>query len=125
MNFLRRLFGKKRVDDYEPVINPNRDENLFAKTTEGYIIAQDVSCQYEYVSNAPCSHCGATKLSVAAQLNRASQGLNELVCKCGRCGKMSGIIFDVSNTVYQTWLAKHLGKLYVSSYDGKPRKPTR
>lgn len=126
MGFLLRLFRKRRDTTLEqPVINPKRDHNLYRPTPEGYLIAQDISCQYEYVADAPCQHCNAHQLSVMAQINRSGQGLNELVCKCKQCGKPSSFIFDISNRAYQSWLAEQLGDLYMPSYDGPPRRPAR
>ncbi len=127
MRFLRRIFGRQResqADIRDATVNPNRTEDLFQLTKEGYVIAQDIASQYEYVEMQPCPHCDGP-LKVAAQLNRASQGLNELVCACQRCQRRSSIIFDVSNEVYQGWMARQLGHLYIRNYDGPPRKPAR
>ncbi len=58
-----------------------------------------------------------------AHINRAGQGLSELVALCGDCRKRSSYIFDISNEVFQTWWADQLGPLYVRQYDGPPREP--
>lgn len=120
MQFLRWLL--RRTDgSTDPTYNPRRTSELYAKTPEGYIIAQDIACQYEYAREQPCPHCGG-RLNVVAQLNRASQGLNELVCLCHGCHRRTSFIFDISNEVYQKWLARNLGENYTQSYDGPPRK---
>jgi hypothetical protein len=102
--------------------NPDRDEHLFWYTEEGYIIAQDVTCQHEYIQDTPCPECGG-ELVVIAHLNRAGQGLSELVAVCRGCRHRDNFIFDISNEVYQTWWAAQLGPLYVCQYDGPPRAP--
>jgi len=102
--------------------NPNRNEYLYWWTEDGYLIAQDVVCQYEYVQNMPCPHCGGT-LAVVAHLNRAGQGLSELVALCRDCRQRANFIFDISNETYQTWWAEQLGPLYIEQYDGPPREP--
>ncbi len=122
MGFLRRLFGGKAQAEDHPIINPDRNDDLYALTPEGYVIAQDIACQYEYVEQQSCPYCGGA-LTVAAQINRSGQGLNELVCACQQCRRRTSVIFDISNDVYQAWLAGQFGKLYVRNYDGKPRKP--
>lgn len=102
--------------------NPNRDEYLYWFTEDGYIIAQDVVCQHEYVEQTPCPDCGGG-LAVAAHLNRAGQGLSELVTLCRDCHARVNFIFDISNDAYQTWWAEQLGLMYVRQYDGPPRDP--
>ncbi|GEM_PF-1902602 len=124
MNFLRRIFSHQDEDHNDPTFNPERTDDLYALTEEGYIIAQDIACQFEYVEHAVCPDCGG-ELLLVAQINRASQGLNELVCACKQCNQRSSLIFDVSNTTYQTWMSRQLGDLYVRNYDGPPRRPAR
>ena len=125
MSLLRRIFGSKHKQPDDPSVNANRTNNLYALTSEGYIIAEDIACQYDYAREyAACPHCGG-QLRVAAQINRASQGLNELVCTCTQCGSRTSLLFDVSNTVYQKWLAKQLGDLYIRNYEGPPRRAER
>lgn len=102
--------------------NPHRDDYLYWLTEDGYIIAQDVTCQYDYVQDTPCARCGG-ELKTAAHLNRAGQGLSELVAVCKDCGKPTNFIFDISNHVYQAWLADQLGALYVRQHDNAPREP--
>jgi len=102
--------------------NPRRDEHLYWRTEDGYIIAQDVTCQHEHVERTPCPHCGGA-LVVAAHLNRAGQGLSELVALCAACRQRANFIFDISNEVFQTWWAEQLGPLYVRQFDGPPREP--
>lgn len=108
----------------DPGYNPNRTSDLFKLTGDGYIIAQDMVCQYEYAQMQKCADCGCP-LNVIAQINRSFQGLNELVTACPNCGKNYSFIFDISNNVYQSWWSERLGDLYVQNYDGKPRKPAR
>ncbi|MBC6937574.1 MAG: hypothetical protein DWB42_17310 [Chloroflexi bacterium] len=121
MAFKRRSTGKS---DADPGFNPNRTPDLFALTAEGYIIAQDIACQYEYVEAQLCADCGCP-LHVIAQINRSYQGLNELVTACPNCGRNYSFIFDVSNEVYQRWWAQRLGDLYVKNYEGPPRRAAR
>jgi hypothetical protein len=102
--------------------NPKRDEYLFWLTEEGYITAQDVNCQYEYINQTPCPNCGGL-LRIVAHINRAGQGLSELVAMCGHCRQRTSLIFDISNEVFQAWWAEQLGPLYVRQYDGPPREP--
>lgn len=124
MGFMRRLFSQPdQPPDDDPTINPARTSDLYRLTAEGYIIAQDIACQYDYANTAAhCPTCGSS-LRVAAQLNRAAQGLNEMVCLCTNCGQRHSLIFDVSNDVYQLWLAGQLGDLYIRNYEGEPRRP--
>lgn len=122
---MMRLFRKKNDSGTarEDVgYNPARDETLYWHTEEGYIIAHDVSCQHEYIEQAYCHECGGS-LAVAAHLNRAGQGLSELVAVCRECGARVSFVFDISNAVYQSWWAAQLGPLYVQQYDGPPREP--
>jgi hypothetical protein len=109
-------------ESVSPGYNPNRDEHLYWLTEEGYIIAQDVACQHDYVEQIMCQHCGG-QLIVAAHLNRSGQGLSELVALCSECRQRDNFIFDISNDVYQTWWAEQLGPLYIQQYDGPPREP--
>ncbi len=102
--------------------NPAREATLYWRTDEGYIVAHDVSCQHEYIERAYCPTCDGP-LSVVAHLNRAGQGLSELVAVCRECGTRASFVFDISNTVYQAWWAAQLGPLYVQQYDGPPREP--
>lgn len=102
--------------------NPSRDEHLYWLTEDGYIIAQDVACQHEYVQAMRCPACGG-RLRVAAHLNRDGQGLSEMVAVCTSCRARASFIFDISNDVYQTWWAAQLGDLYIQPFDGPPRVP--
>jgi hypothetical protein len=103
-------------------VNPNRTADLFALTAEGYIIAQDISCQYEYIAEQRCPTCD-TGLITIAQINRAFQGLNEIATICPTCHEKYAFIFDISNAVYQTWWAGIMGEMYFRTYDGPPRTP--
>jgi|MTBAKSStandDraft_2_1061841.scaffolds.fasta_scaffold04215_9 hypothetical protein len=115
--------GSQRAPEDMPVgYNPNRDDTLFWLTEEGYLIAQDVACQTEYVEATSCPSCGAS-LTVVAHLNRAGQGLSEIVTLCCGCRERYSFIFDISNTAYQTWWAGLLGPHYVQQFDGPPREP--
>lgn len=105
-----------------PGYNPNRDDYLFWLTEEGYVIAHDIACQQEYVDETPCPQCDGS-LVVVAHINRAGQGLSELVAMCHHCHTRYSFIFDISNEVYQAWWAEQLGSLYIQQYDGKPRAP--
>jgi hypothetical protein len=89
-------------------------------TPDGYIIAQDIACQNEYVAQQRCSECNAS-LAVIAQINRSFQGLVESVCICQGCGLKYSFIFDISNDVYQAWWAEQMGELYVRTFDGPGR----
>ncbi len=109
-------------NETDPAVNPNRTADLFALTEEGYIIAQDINCQYELVQQERCSQCNHN-LRAIAQINRAFQGLNELVVLCTNCGERYSFIFDISNDVYQDWWAERMGDSYVRMYDGTPRVP--
>lgn len=122
MGFLKKLLGGGKKAS--PPVNPNRTGDLYALTKEGYLIAQDIACQYEYAENAACPRCG-DGLTVMAQLNRASQGLNELVCTCQGCHTRTSFIFDISNEVYQAWMQAQFGADYVRNYEGQPRRPAR
>lgn len=102
--------------------NPQRDEYLYWLTDDGYIIAQDVACQQEYVRDTSCPHCGGALVTIA-QLNRGGQGLSEWVAVCRACRQRTNFIFDISNDAYQRWWAGQLGPLYIRQFDGKPRKP--
>jgi hypothetical protein len=101
--------------------NPNRTIDLYALTPDGYIIAQDIMCQYDYVAAQSCPQSGRN-LIVVAQINRATQGLNELVAISPATGAKYSFIFDISNEVYQTWWASMMGKAYQQLYDGQPRQ---
>lgn len=133
MGTLRNLWRRGKQEDDEPTgepesaesdvgYNAQRDEHLYWLTEDGYIIAQDVLCQYDYVQETPCPDCGG-ELKIAAHLNRAGQGLSELVAMCTECRAPSNFIFDISNEVYQQWWAKQLGSLYVRQHDNPPREP--
>lgn len=117
--FFKRRSSKDEQPD--PGFNPNRTQDLFALTTDGYIIAQDVVCQNEYVQQQVCPNCQHQAMAVVAKINRSFQGLNELVAICTHCGERYSFIFDTSNDVYQTWLEKQMGELYNRTYDGPPR----
>jgi hypothetical protein len=104
--------------------NPHRDDYLYWLTEEGYIIAQDITCQPEYIQATPCPECGGP-LMVVATLNRAGQGLSELVAVCRGCRARSSFIFDISNDAYQAWWAEQMGDLYIQQHDCAPRLPHR
>jgi hypothetical protein len=115
--FFRKRSGEAQSD---PTINLNRTDELHMLTSEGYIIAQDIGCQYELIETQRCPHCQGTLLPIA-QLNRAFQGLNEIVTICESCSKRHSFIFDISNDVYQQWWAERMGDNYLRIYDGPPR----
>lgn len=100
--------------------NPNRTADLFALTPDGYIIAQDIACQHEYID---MHHCPVSDmpLRIVAQINRAFQGLTEIVAISPATGERYSFIFDISNDVYQMWLADEMGALYERDYDGPGR----
>ena len=100
--------------------NPNRTKDLFALTTDGYIIAQDIACQQEYIDMHRCPVSGQP-LRIVAQINRAFQGLTELVAISPATGERFSFIFDISNDVYQSWLAEQTGEFYERIYEGPPR----
>ncbi len=102
--------------------NPDRTIDLFALTTDGYIVAQDIASQYEYITLQPCPQTGKP-LKVIAQINRAFQGLNELVAISTGTGEKFSFIFDISNEVYQSWWAEQMGDFYQPTYEGQPRQP--
>ena len=131
MGSLRNLWRSKHNTDHdddetlsedEIGFNAHRDHALYWWTKERYIIAQDVMCQYDYVQNSHCAECGGG-LHIAAHLNRAGQGLSELVAICTECSKRTTFIIDISNDVYQAWWAGQLGSLYVRQYEESPREP--
>ena len=109
-------------EDVPVGFNPARDGYLYWRTEEGYIIAEDTACQYDYVSQAGCRNCGG-KLVTLAQLNRGGQGLVELVAICPSCRERHNFIFDISNQAYQQWWADQLGENYVCQFEGAPRAP--
>ncbi|NDJ87487.1 MAG: hypothetical protein GYB66_16555 [Chloroflexi bacterium] len=113
---------KQRERSFPKGYNPNRNEYLYWYTREGYIIAQDILCQYEFVDRAQCPECGG-KLRVVAHLNRDGQGLSEMVSLCTACGHNVNVIFDISNEIYQEWLAEQLGPMYVPPFEEEPRTP--
>lgn len=100
--------------------NPNRTIDLFALTFDGYIIAQDIASQYEFIYDQ-VSEDGNPMIPIA-HLNRSFQGLSELVAIDTKTGDHYSFIFDISNAVYQAWLAQHLGELYENAYEGQPRE---
>ncbi len=108
--------------ELSPEVNPDRDEYLYWRTAEGYIIAEDIACQREFAQTTTCPHCGG-RLIVVAQLNRSWQGLSELVCICRGCRQRSSFIFDISNDVYQAWWEGQLGPLYIRQHDCPARAP--
>jgi hypothetical protein len=114
----KRLSQKRRE---ELGYNPNRTPELYALTSEGYIIAQDIACQYEYIGMQHTDD-GET-LRPMAHLNRAFQGLSEIVAVSEVSGRVVSFIFDISNEVFQTWWAERLGDHYERAYDGQPRTP--
>ena len=117
----RRQSRSKQLDSG---VNAGRTGDLYKRTSEGYIIAHDIAAQYDYAQKQTCPDCNCP-LQVIAQINRSFQGLNELVTACPNCGQNRSFIFDISNEVYQRWLAERLGELYVQNYDGPPRKAAR
>jgi hypothetical protein len=96
--------------------NPNRTEDLFALTPDGYVIAQDITCQHEYIDMYRCP-VSDKPLRVVAQINRAFQGLTEIVAISPATGERFSFIFDISNDVYQMWLADEMGELYERDFD--------
>src|SRR5262249_30601763 len=117
------IFKKRSAQqDSDPAVNPGRTADLFALTADGYIIAQDIACQHEYIEEQRCTNCGGVLMPIA-QINRAFQGLNEVVTLCTECSARSSFIFDISNEVYQAWWADRMGEMYVRTYDGEPRIP--
>lgn len=117
------IFRKRSAKtENDPAVNPNRTADLYAPTGDGYIIAQDIACQHEYIELARCPHCDSILMPIA-QINRAFQGLNEVVTLCTGCGARDSFIFDISNDIYQTWWAESMGDMYVRTFDGKPRSP--
>lgn len=118
----RRRTSPEQFQD--PAVNPNRTADLFALTDEGYIIAQDIACQQEFVDHQCCHYCESGLVSIA-QLNRAFQGLHETVAFCPNCSERYSFIFDISNDVYQEWWASLTGDAYVRAYDGEPREAAR
>lgn len=117
------MFRKRSArQENDPAVNPNRTADLFATTTDGYVIAQDIACQHEFIEEQRCPNCGGILMPIA-QINRAFQGLNEVVTLCTECGERSSFIFDISNDVYQAWWAERMGELYVRTFDGDARVP--
>lgn len=112
---------RKRSSDTDPGYNPGRTADLFAFTTDGYIIAQDIACQQDYVAAQRCPVSGRP-LVIIAQINRAFQGLNEIVALSPATGERYSFIFDISNDVYQRWWAQQMGEAYERLYDGPPRQ---
>ena len=111
-------------EQHDPNYNPNRTEDLFALTGDGYIIAQDIACQTAYVAEQPCPACGEREtLRLVAQINHSFQGLNELVTVCTHCGKKTSFIFDISNDVYQQWWATIMGDAYIRPLMGRHGPP--
>ena len=115
---VRKIATKK--PEIDSGVNPNRTLDLFAVTTDGYIIAEDIACLNEYVAEQYCTECNSS-LAVIAQINRSFQGLTEVVSFCQGCGQKYSFIFDISNEVYQTWWAERMGDLYVRTFDGTGR----
>lgn len=100
--------------------NPDRTIDLFALTHDGYIIAQDVASQHEYVLEQRTE--GGDPIMPIAHINRSFQGLSEIVAICPTTGERFSFIFDISNHIYQTWLQEQMGELYEVNYEGAPRK---
>lgn len=100
--------------------NPNRTIDLFALTHDGYIIAQDIASQHEYVLDQRTEE--GFPIMPIAHINRSFQGLSEIVAICGQNGERFSFIFDISNTVYQDWLQDQMGELYEVNYEGSSRK---
>ncbi len=121
---LRRKKRRSKPEQPSSTIgyNIHRNKYLFWRTEEGYIIAQDVNCQHDYVNQTSCANCGGP-LRIVAHINRAGQGLSEIVAMCGECRARTSFIFDISNEVFQTWWAEQLGTLYVRQFDDEPREP--
>lgn len=118
----KRDAERRREHTPDPTYNPFRDEYLYSHTSEGYIIAYDIASQNEYVDHSSCEECGG-QLAVIAVLNRAGQGLSEMVAFCRDCKTRTSFLFDISNEVYQSWWADQLGDLYIQQYDGPSRVP--
>lgn len=108
------------IIEFDPAFNPNRTPDLFGLTEDGYIIAQDIACQQEYIAGQRCPVSGRPLITVA-QINRAFQGLNEVVALSPATGERYSFIFDISNDDYQMWWAQQMGDLYERLYDGMPR----
>ena len=49
----------------DPGYNPDRTIDLYALTPDGYIIAQDINCQHEYVAEQRCPESGIALLGNA------------------------------------------------------------
>ena len=114
----RTTISQKRREELG--YNPNRNRDLFALTTDGYIVAQDIACQYEFILEQDSED--GNPLTPIAHINRSFQGLSELVALDMKTGDRYSFIFDISNAVYQDWLKEHMGDMYVQSYEGKPRQ---
>lgn len=99
--------------------NPHRTPDCYAFTTEGYIVAHDNACQYEYIM------AQRGDFVPVAHINRSFQGLSEIVAVSRQSGDRVSFIFDISNDVYQTWLAQRLGAAYERAYTGPPREIDR
>lgn len=104
----------------DPGFNVHRTSELFDLTADGFIIAQDIACQYEYIATQRCPETGK-RLRVIAQINRSFQGLNEVVAISLGTGKQYNFIFDISNDIYQEWWAETMGTAYVRQFDGPGR----
>lgn len=100
--------------------NPNRTSDLFALTSDGYIIAQDIACQHEYVAAQRCPDSEQSLIPIA-HINRSFQGLSEIVALCPTSGERFSFIFDISNDIYQAWWADLMGENYERQYDEPPR----
>ncbi len=114
-----QVFSQKRREALG--YNPNRTPDLFAETQDGYIIAQDIASQHEFVLQQRTEDGYA--LMPIANINRSFQGLSEMVAICPVNGERYSFIFDISNTVYQQWMHQQLGDLYERNYAGEPRSP--
>lgn len=110
--------------DLDPAYNTRRTDDLYSTTPDGYIIAHDVACQNDFVAMHRCPASGEP-LRVVAHINRAFQGLNEVVALSPVTGERFSFIFDISNEVYQQWWAQQMGDLYERQYDGPPRRVDR
>jgi hypothetical protein len=99
--------------------NPNRTIDLFAFTPDGYIIAQDIACQYEYVLALGAEEDRV--ITPIAHINRAFQGLSEIVAIDRNSGEYHSFIFDISNAVYQSWLTDYMNHQPDAAYDGPVR----
>ena len=99
--------------------NPNRTVDLYALTNDGYIIAQDIASQHEFVLDQRTEE--GYPIIPIAHINRSFQGLSEIAAICPQNGEHYSFIFDISNAVYQDWWRKQMGDNYEANYEGPAR----